>query len=210
MMNVRTPIFNAAYYTYENGVMILKTQKYKWVKAILLCVILLWAIFPSHVADAFQRYTPVQVIEQRNIEAAAKKIVSINNSLELDEAQTVVENAKRWGLKFGIEPSLLLGIMFAESTFNKHAISSVGAFGFMQVLPRWHTDKIIKAREKLGKPEVFDTEVNIYLGAWILKDCLSKYGNVNTALKCYNGSVGMETNYDAKVLRGKQIFDAYI
>ena len=210
MMNIRTPIFNAANYTYQNGVMILKAQKYKWVKFTLLVLLSIWAFFPTHVADAFQQYTPIQVIEKRKIDAAAKKIVAINKNLALDEAQDVVENAKKWGSKFGIDPALLLGVMFAESTFNKYAISNVGAFGFMQVLPRWHTDKIIKAREKLGNPEVFDTEVNIYLGSWILKDCISKYGNINTALKCYNGSVGMETNYDVKVLRGKQIFEQYV
>ena len=189
---------------------VLKKSKAWAAKLLIVLAFLSYAAIPKPLESSYEPYTPIKVIQEQRIHEASKKIIQINPSVEIEEAQTIVEKAIKWGKKFGLEPALLLGVMYAESTFDRHAISHVGAFGLMQVLPRWHTEKFIKAREKLGNPEPFDIETNIYLGSWVLKDCISKYKNISTGLKCFNGSVGMDTNYHIKVLAGKQKFDNLI
>ena len=47
--------------------------------------------------------------------------------------QTLWYEARRAGL----EPALILGLIQVESGFRKYAISSVGARGYMQVMPFW-------------------------------------------------------------------------
>ncbi|MCC7000526.1 MAG: transglycosylase SLT domain-containing protein, partial [Gemmatimonadaceae bacterium] len=37
----------------------------------------------------------------------------------------------------GLDPQLVLGVMYHESGFKKYAVSSVGARGYMQVMPFW-------------------------------------------------------------------------
>ena len=189
---------------------VLKTSKAWIAKLAIVVSIIFTAIYPSQVSSTFVQYTPMAKIEEQKIHGAAMKIVSINSKLDEEEAQTIVESSVKWGKKFGIEPSLILGLMLAESTFDKHAISNVGAFGLMQVLPRWHTEKIKVARDTLGQPDPFDIDTNVFLGTWVLKDCMKKYSSVDNGLKCYNGSVGMDTNYHIKVISGKKKFDAFI
>ncbi len=46
---------------------------------------------------------------------------------------TVHYEAKRAGL----DPQLVLGLIQVESNFRKHAVSSAGARGYMQVMPFW-------------------------------------------------------------------------
>lgn len=151
-----------------------------------------------------------EVRTEESFSKAALKISSVNKNVSVEEAEEIVHHAKKYGEKFNLDPALLLGVMHVESTFNRFAISNSGAFGLMQLLPRWHNDKIIKAREKLGNPELFSVETNIFLGAWVLKDCIKKFKQTDTALKCYNGSVGTNTNYHEKVLESKRKFDPYI
>jgi len=68
----------------------------------------------------------------------------------------------------------------------------------MQVIPKWHKEKVIAARDKLGNPELFNIDTNIFIGAWILKDCLIKHKDTSKALLCYSGQT---EGYDQKVMR---------
>lgn len=103
---------------------------------------------------------------------------------------------------------LVLAIMKIESEFNPRAKSSAGAVGLMQVMPRWHVDRV---REISNKPaltfndvrkELLDVETNIEAGVSILAECYNRYNSLTAAAQCYNGGPPRaESSYTKKVMR---------
>ena len=94
---------------------------------------------------------------------------------------TVHYEAKRAAL----DPQLVLGLIQVESAFRKHAVSSAGARGFMQVMPFW-----VKL---IGQPQhnLFHLRTNLRYGCVILKHYLDlEHGDYYRALGRYNGSLG--------------------
>ncbi len=96
--------------------------------------------------------------------------------------QTIWYEAKRAGL----DPTLVLGLVEVESGFRKHAISSVGARGYMQVMPFW--SRTIGD----GDPgRLFHMQTNLRFGCVILRHYLNiEKGDLYLALGRYNGSRG--------------------
>ena len=96
--------------------------------------------------------------------------------------QTVWYESKRAGL----DPSLVLGLIQVESGFRKYAISSVGARGYMQIMPFW--SRLIGT----GDPaSLFHMQTNLRFGCIILRHYLDRErGNLYLALGRYNGSRG--------------------
>ena len=99
-----------------------------------------------------------------------------------DFLQTVWYEAKRAGL----DVSLVLGLIQVESAFRKFAVSSVGARGYMQVMPFW--TRVIGD----GDPgKLFHMQTNLRFGCVILRHYLDReQGNLYMALGRYNGSRG--------------------
>ncbi len=96
--------------------------------------------------------------------------------------QTVWYEAKRAGLDI----SLVLGLIQVESAFRKHAISVVGARGYMQVMPFW--TRVIGDGDA-GK--LFHMQTNLRFGCVILRHYLERErGDAFMALGRYNGSRG--------------------
>lgn len=129
-----------------------------------------------------------------------KYIMSVNNKVTSTDAVQIVKSTMKWSKEFDIDPALLIAVQQIESGFNKYSISSAGAMGVMQVIPKWHLDKMSKAIVEVGNPEPFNIHTNIYLGAWVLKDCLRQYNLQGNALRCYNGSNANPNGYDTKVI----------
>jgi soluble lytic murein transglycosylase-like protein len=90
------------------------------------------------------------------------------------------------GRRFGVDPMLLVAMMAVESSFNPFAESPVGAQGLMQVIPRYHMDKIGR---DAGKDALFDPERNVRVGAQVLREGLRRYGSLQTALQYYGGAL---------------------
>jgi soluble lytic murein transglycosylase-like protein len=86
----------------------------------------------------------------------------------------------------GLDPQLVLGLIQVESGFRRHAISSAGARGYMQVMPFW-TGLIGD-----GNPSaLFDVRTNLRYGCTILRHYLDiERGDLYRALGRYNGSLG--------------------
>lgn len=85
----------------------------------------------------------------------------------------------------GLEPELVLALIEVESRFNKYAVSSVGARGYMQVMPFW--------TREIGTPEhnLFHLRTNLRYGCTILRHYLDlEKGDLFRALGRYNGSLG--------------------
>lgn len=85
----------------------------------------------------------------------------------------------------GLDPQLVLGLIHVESAFKKYAVSSVGARGYMQVMPFWV--------RSIGNNDhnLFDMRLNLRYGCTILRHYLDiEHGNYFRALGRYNGSLG--------------------
>jgi len=77
----------------------------------------------------------------------------------------------------GVDPYLLMAITRTESAFDPLAISSSGAMGLMQLMPKTAELEGFDGYKK-GTPEnAFKPEVNIVLGANHLQRLLNKYGD---------------------------------
>ena len=96
--------------------------------------------------------------------------------------QTVWYETRRAGL----DTSLVLGLIQVESAFRKFAVSSVGARGYMQVMPFW--TRVIGD----GDPgKLFHMQTNLRFGCVILRHYLDRErGDLFMALGRYNGSRG--------------------
>jgi soluble lytic murein transglycosylase-like protein len=105
-------------------------------------------------------------------------------------------------VRAGLDPSLLLGLVQVESAFRKYAISTVGARGYMQVMPFW--------ARLIGDGDVgrlFHTQTNLRFGCVILRHYLDQErGDVYMALGRYNGSRG-RPEYPNAVFRAKREWD---
>ena len=85
----------------------------------------------------------------------------------------------------GLDPQLVLGLIQVESAFKKYAVSSVGARGYMQVMPFW-----VKS---IGNSDhnLFHLRLNLRYGCTILRHFLDiERGDLYRALGRYNGSLG--------------------
>ncbi len=107
-----------------------------------------------------------------------------------DLLTTVYYEASRAGL----DPEMVMGLIEVESGFRKYAVSTVGARGFMQVMPFWV--------QQIGTPEqdLFHLRTNLRYGCTILRHYLDiEHGDLFRALGRYNGSLG-QAEYPNMVL----------
>ncbi|HEY5582200.1 MAG TPA: lytic transglycosylase domain-containing protein [Rhodoferax sp.] len=96
--------------------------------------------------------------------------------------QTIWYESRRAGL----DPALVLGLVQVESNFRKFAVSSVGARGYMQVMPFWTR---VLGDGDAGK--LFHMQTNLRFGCVILRHYLDRErGDLFLALGRYNGSRG--------------------
>ncbi len=140
----------------------------------------------------------------------ASYIKESNPNVAHEDAIKISSSVIKWAKEFSLDPNLLLGLAKVESSFNKHSISPMGALGITQVMVQYHIAKIKIARDTLPTPELFDIDTNIYLGAWVLRDCMKQFKIVDKALLCYNGSNASPNGYDKSVLKAKHDIEGYM
>lgn len=104
--------------------------------------------------------------------------------------------------ELGFDPLLIVAIMAVESSFNPRAVSDMGAQGLMQVIPKYHQDKI---GPNVGRNALFDPEVNVRVGTLVLHEGLQRYGSMQRALQYYNGALkDPNARYTRKVMALKK------
>ncbi|MGH8725509.1 MAG: transglycosylase SLT domain-containing protein [Burkholderiales bacterium] len=117
-----------------------------------------------------------------------------------------VSIAYRAGAEHRVDPLLVLAVMAIESRYNPVAESFMGAKGLMQVIPKYHLEKLM---DHGGEHAVLDPEVNIQVGAQILREYQRRFGDTETALQMYAGALDEPTSqYANKVLAEKARLDA--
>jgi soluble lytic murein transglycosylase-like protein len=97
----------------------------------------------------------------------------------------VLAAAEASGRRNGIDPLLIVAVMAIESSFNPFAESHAGAQGLMQVIPRFHKDKIGDGH---GEDALFDPLLNVRVGTEVLVEGLRRFGSLQAALQYYGGA----------------------
>jgi membrane-bound lytic murein transglycosylase C len=96
-------------------------------------------------------------------------IIKMVANFEDQKAQKYLQTVRKYAKQYNVSPSLVLGVIRTESSFNPHAVSGAPAYGLMQLVPtsggreayrRAKNQDIVPSTEYL-----FDAENNIELGA---------------------------------------------
>ena len=102
-----------------------------------------------------------------------------------DALDELVREAYAVGDVTRLDPLLILAVMAVESSFNPIAESDFGAKGLMQVVPRFHLDKLAAHG---GEDAVLDPRINIRVGAQILREYVRQAGGLEEGLQLYAGA----------------------
>lgn len=90
--------------------------------------------------------------------------------------------------RHGVDPSVLRGLIRAESDFNPRAGSSAGAQGLTQLMPA--------TQREFGITDPYDPAQSIDGGARELRQCLDAFGgDYRLALAAYNAGIGAVKRY---------------
>jgi soluble lytic murein transglycosylase-like protein len=117
-----------------------------------------------------------------------------------------VATAYKAGGQHSVDPLLILAVMAVESRYNPVAESSVGAKGLMQIIPKYHLEKLL---DHGGEDALLDPEVNIMVGARILREYQRRLGDTEAALQMYAGAFDEPSpTYANKVLAEKARLEA--
>lgn len=119
--------------------------------------------------------------------------------LERSKIEEYVSSTILIAKEVNIDPVLLLAVISVESNFNPTIKSHAGAEGLMQVMTSVHKDKYDLYG---GTTEAVKPEVNIRVGAYILKYLIATAGSLRNGLKFYVGAANApdDGGYTDKVM----------
>lgn len=97
-----------------------------------------------------------------------------------------------------LDPLLVLAVIGVESGFNPVAASPMGAKGLMQIIPKYHQEKLLPHG---GEAAVLDPVANVKVGTQILKEYVRMTGTLEAGLQFYNGAAwDASARYAQKVM----------
>lgn len=83
---------------------------------------------------------------------------------------------------YDVSPELVIGMIDTESKFDPNA-ENRGARGLMQVVPKWHIDRMAR----LGCSDMYDPYQNITVGVDYISELIGRGKGLEWALMAYNG-----------------------
>lgn len=139
---------------------------------------------------------PETVLEREK--QAVTEFIARRYRIAGEAASLYVGTAYYAGALHSVDPLLVLAVMAVESRYNPVAESIVGAKGLMQVIPKFHLEKLAHHG---GEHALLDPEVNILVGTQILREYQRRLGDLEPALQMYAGALDdTSMQYSAKVL----------
>ena len=97
-----------------------------------------------------------------------------------------------------VAPSVALAVAEVESGFRSRVVSSAGAIGVMQIMPRTGRDVF-----GLSRDDLFEPKTNIRAGVTFLDQLIDRYeGRIDLALSHYNGGSRVTVGPQPKIIKG--------
>lgn len=128
--------------------------------------------------------------------------VSRRYRVSTEALQPIFATAQVAGRELHLDPLLIIAVIGVESGFNPFSQSVFGAQGLMQVVPRFHMDKL---PEEADRSDFLDPVVNVQVGAKVLKESIQRFGGLESGLQQFGGNVNdPDRRYAGKVLAEKQ------
>ena len=102
-----------------------------------------------------------------------------------------VDSIRKFSAKNRVDPSLVMGLILQESSFNPQAKSRVGATGLMQIMPATGKELGARLHVPFSATRLENPDVNIELGVFHLKNLIDLFeGNAYLAVASYNAGQG--------------------
>lgn len=137
-------------------------------------------------------------------EARIRKIMEKSNpSLSKNKKNQYIKYIVKWSDEYGLSPIFVAAMIHRETNFNEKAVSSAKAKGALQVVAKWHPEKL----KELGIKEndLHSINYGIHVGCWVIKDYLElENWDYKKALTRYVGAVDNKSTAEGYI---KDIFD---
>ncbi|MBP6421339.1 MAG: transglycosylase SLT domain-containing protein [Propionivibrio sp.] len=129
---------------------------------------------------------------------AALDIVVQRYRVSPEALRPVFEAVQSVARERDLDPLLLVAVISIESRFNPYSQSPMGAQGLMQIIPRFHQDKVPPAA---GEQPFLDPLTNVRIGARILQEAIQRQGSLIDGLQYYAGAADDEDKtYASKIM----------
>lgn len=100
----------------------------------------------------------------------------------------------------GIDMELALAVIWKETDFRNISGDGGNSYGYMQIQPRWHSDRM----DRLGVTDLMDPESNFRVGCDFLAELQEKYA-LAYALTCYNSGKATVSEYSEDVMSRMEV-----
>lgn len=145
---------------------------------------------------------PVQPLEPRLAPqtltpsmTAALDYVAKRYRVSADALRPIFEVVQTVASQHQLDPLLLVAVISIESRFNPFSESARGAQGLMQIIPRYHQDKL--PGDSPEQP-FLDPVSNVRIGALILHQAIRRQGSLLEGLQYYGGAAADDERLYAK------------
>lgn len=171
---------------------------------------LLASFLPSAEAVAIDPAVDDEVADEASAEPEADALsprmrsvldyVSRRYRVSTEALQPIFATAQASGHELHLDPLLIIAVIGIESGFNPFSQSVVGAQGLMQVVPRFHQDKLPEEDASF-----LDPVTNVQIGARVLKESIRRTGGLEDGLQQFGGAASdAGRRYASRVLAEKQ------
>ncbi len=148
----------------------------------------------------------VEAEEDASVEELAPRLrgamdyVTRRYKVSTEAVMPIFATAQNVGRELHIDPLLIIAVIGVESGFNPFSQSVFGAQGLMQVVPRFHQDKLPEESASF-----LDPITNVQIGARVLKESIRRQGGLEEGLQQFGGALGdAGRRYAGKVLAERQ------
>jgi soluble lytic murein transglycosylase-like protein len=166
--------------------------------AVFVVAVLFLASIESKGVEIPESTATVQTIPEREVEAVPMEYDPVRDDVPLDaDLQRLLYQAC---VETGIRYELALAVIWQETGFRNVVGDGGESFGFMQVQPRWHGERM----ERLGVTDLSDPYGNFLVGLDFLAELLEKH-ELTDALTRYNSGKTGNSQYARNVLNYMEI-----
>lgn len=182
--------------------------------AIMICC--LSTLLPENISNAGTTETELVEVEktttETELETEIVEVIELDSdkctypSAEDEEVKELLSYEMRLQLhlfntckKYNVNPFLVIALIERESYYTADAVSKNGAIGMMQLVPKYHKERM----ERLNCHDLFDPFQNITVGVDYLAELFSMSDNTYWVLMAYNGW----TDYADRMMNAGKISD---